>query len=194
MNETNAERWLPVADWEGLYEVSSLGRVRSLPRKDTVGRFHAGKVLRQFPQRDGYLCVGVTYGPRRRLVRVHHLVLEAFHGPRPVRTEARHLNGDRLDNRAVNLAWGTKSENCLDQVRHGTHPSTAKTHCPQGHPYDEANTRVTATGGRACRACEGRERKASKKQRRRRRVNGGTEEPAGSVPRWRRDWRKSAST
>jgi len=55
---------------------------------------------------------------RRRYM--HRLVLEAFVGPAPDGHEARHLNGDRLDNRLVNLKWGTPHENAADKLRHGT--------------------------------------------------------------------------
>jgi len=145
------ERWLPVIGYEGLYEVSDLGRVRSITHTDRLNRLHPGKVLSQFKMTDGYLAVGFTNRPGNR---VHHLVLEAFHDLRPDGTEARHLNGNHLDNRAANLKWGTKSENNRDQVHHGTHPKASRTHCPQGHPYDEANTYITVAGGRQCRACE----------------------------------------
>lgn len=53
--------------------------------------------------------------------RVHRVVLLAFSGnPPSVNSQARHLNGDRTDNRAVNLAWGSNRENCLDARNHGT--------------------------------------------------------------------------
>lgn len=57
-----------------------------------------------------------------RLVKryVHRLVLEIFAGPCPEGMEARHLNGDRHDNRRVNLQWGTKAENAADKIAHGT--------------------------------------------------------------------------
>lgn len=53
---------------------------------------------------------------------IHRLVLEATMGACPEGAEARHLNGDRFDNRAANLAWGTKSENAHDKIAHGTSP------------------------------------------------------------------------
>lgn len=54
------------------------------------------------------------------------------------------------------LYVGTQSDNIFDSVEHGTHRNAAKTHCPQGHPYDEENTLIekTRTGvGRRCRQC-----------------------------------------
>lgn len=62
----------------------------------------------------GYLIVNVL--GKTRLV--HRLVLEAFSGVCPTGLEARHLNGDRKDNRLCNLAWGTREENIEDKKRH----------------------------------------------------------------------------
>jgi hypothetical protein len=53
--------------------------------------------------------------------RMHRVILTAFAGPCPPRMECRHFNGDPLDNRSENLPWGTRSENVMDLVRHGTH-------------------------------------------------------------------------
>ncbi len=60
-------------------------------------------------------------GKRKQFSRpVHLIVLRAFCGERPEGMVARHLNGDRKDNRLSNLAWGTPEENCRDRDRHGT--------------------------------------------------------------------------
>ncbi len=72
----------------------------------------------------GYLHVNIRYGTgraSRRREAVHKLVLLAWHGERPFpRAECRHLNGNALDNRQENLAWGTSKENRADAIRHGT--------------------------------------------------------------------------
>lgn len=52
--------------------------------------------------------------------KVHVLVCEAFHGPRPAGLVVRHLNGNSKDNRATNLQWGTRKQNEADKIRHGT--------------------------------------------------------------------------
>src|SRR5262249_12949164 len=69
--------------------------------------------------------------------------------------EVRHLNGIRTDNRPENLAWGTKSENMQDAVRHGTHLETRKTHCPEGHEYTPENTIMGGRNrkSRGCKKC-----------------------------------------
>lgn len=87
---------------------------------------------------------------------VHRLVAKAFIGPEPAGQEVRHLNGNPSDNRAVNLAYGTRSQNTLDTVRHGTYANgnTSKTHCPLGHEYSEGNTYQMPRGGRQCRTCK----------------------------------------
>ncbi len=89
---------------------------------------------------------------------VHTLVLMAFAGPRPADgMVTRHLNGDKLDNRAANLAWGTVQENIHDKFAHGTDHKTNVTHCPAGHAYDEQNTYRRPDqgvfGNRECRKC-----------------------------------------
>lgn len=53
-------------------------------------------------------------------MKVHHLVLEAFVGPRNAGSEARHLDGDPLNNTPANLAWSSHAENVTDQLKHGT--------------------------------------------------------------------------
>lgn len=75
--------------------------------------------------RDGYKAVtlSVKVGGKRQRHRfeVHRLILKAYGGlPPSAAHEARHLNGDSLDNRPSNLAWGTRLENTADAIRHGT--------------------------------------------------------------------------
>jgi hypothetical protein len=94
------------------YEVSNLGRVRSLARKSP-------SYLKPLPVGGGYLTVILT-GQQRRYI--HRLVLEAFVGPCPPEMEARHVErNDKTDNRLDNLTWGTKLENAADRKGHGTH-------------------------------------------------------------------------
>lgn len=142
-----SEQWAVVTDYPA-YEVSDQGRVRSRRRRGAPGG-----ILRT-PLSSGYPLARLQMpGQPRRQVRVHTLVLEAFVGPRPEGCEARHLDGNPLNAALTNLAWGTHGENNRDQVRHGTHPHASKTHCPAGHPYDEANTYHHPAGDRRCRTC-----------------------------------------
>lgn len=115
---SNMEIWKPVPGFDGLYDVSDQGRVRSLRdahqrKRDLV--LSAANV-------DGYRKVVLMDADgKRNELRVHRLVLLAFVGPpTKAQTHTRHLNGDRVDNRLCNLAWGTPKENGADLSKHGT--------------------------------------------------------------------------
>lgn len=111
------EKWKIVVEAPD-YEVSDHGHVRRC-RPDRLGRM-SGKLLATPLNDKGYPHLNLHVGGRQYLRRVHRLVCEAFHGPRPsLSHEVRHLNGDRTDNRASNLTWGTSTENKLDTARHG---------------------------------------------------------------------------
>ncbi|NBT76718.1 MAG: hypothetical protein EBT15_12290 [Betaproteobacteria bacterium] len=127
------EKWLPVVGWEGLYSVSNLGRVRSEPRLVTRcnGRKYPlkGKMLSPTTNSWGYMQVGLRRPGYEKKVHVHQLVAESFIGPRPVGQETRHGAGGKLDNRLVNLSYGTHAENEADKLRDGTRV------CGTKHPF-----------------------------------------------------------
>lgn len=113
------EEWRSIPNFPH-YEASSLGNIR---RKVGSRYFHRNKAkLKLWPNKDGYLTVGVTGSDGvRRLVMVSRLVAFAFHGiPDFSGAQARHINGDRTDNHPNNLRWGTRLENSADKIRHGT--------------------------------------------------------------------------
>ena len=158
--EPTSENWMPVVGYEGRYEVSDLGRVRSCDRqartRGTSTRFHPGRVLKGVANAGGRVTVSLPDGAGGQKTRlVHHLVLEAFSGPRPDGTEACHWDGDASNNRLSNLRWDSHLSNEADKARHGTHASRKKTHCPLGHPLVEPNLvfNELARGHRRCRAC-----------------------------------------
>lgn len=76
-------------------------------------------------------------------------------GTCPPGLEGCHDNGNHLDNWVNNLYWGTKSDNALDSVRHGTHRNARLTHCNREHLLALPNLRrgELAKGNRACLAC-----------------------------------------
>lgn len=157
------EKWAPVPGWDGLYEVSTRGRVRSLERfsVDSRGRLYRvpGRVRKLSRHPSGYVLVNLCAGGSRRKYQVHRLVLAAFIGPCPEGMETRHLDGDRANNHLENLAWGTPEENTADRVRHGTThaprpgagPRLPET-CPRGHLLEPWNIR-DRPGRRECLAC-----------------------------------------
>lgn len=153
------EEWRPVLGYEGFYEVSSLGSVRSVARVVRASngemRKYPGKVLRQSTAFRGYASVGLRKNTVPRTARVHVLVATAFLQRGLGHTHVRHLNGDPGDNRVENLAWGTPSENGLDTVRHGRNRKANQTHCVNGHEFTPENTatRRDRPRARVCREC-----------------------------------------
>jgi hypothetical protein len=151
------ERWLPIVGYEGFYEVSDLGRVRSLPRVTRDGRRIAGRILALGRHKHGYPVANLWMDNRYRTRTVHALIAEAFLGPVPDGMEVRHVDGDAARCVLLNLTYGTHAENMQDTLRHGTNDHAGRTHCPQGHPYDAENTAVGRRGNgsvfRVCRIC-----------------------------------------
>ena len=156
---TQSEEWRPILGWEGKYEVSNLGNVRSLPRvvqrSDGETRRLSGRMLRPGTSkgRDKYLRVGLCRNGELCMHKVHLLVAEAFIGPRPDGLVCRHLNDDPADNRVENLRWGTVSENQYDSVRNKHHCQSKKTHCKRGHILAGRNLTMGRPGKRDCAAC-----------------------------------------
>lgn len=160
---TEPERWLPVVGYEGLYEVSDLGRVRSVDRfMENIGafgvtrRFYPGRLRTTRASNQGRVEVYLWVNGRKDHKLVQHLVLTAFVGPRPDGMDCCHNDGDSLNNRLDNLRWDSRSANIRDTVRHGTHRNARKTHCKYGHPYSGDNLIVWAhkPNSRACRTCQ----------------------------------------
>jgi len=117
------ETWRIIPGYQGLYEVSDHGRVRSLDRvvqRGDVRQPRRGVVLSPGWSHDGYaLVVLADVAHRRRTWRVHQLVLLAFVGPRPEGHEGLHADGNPGNNIPSNLSWGTSAENRADTIRHG---------------------------------------------------------------------------
>ncbi len=117
------EQWKPVVGYEGLYEVSDLGRVKSLTRtipdktfgtKNITGRF-----LSLTPHRK-YVTVRLSKNHKSINALVHRLVIQAFVGECPEGLEVCHKNGIGTDNQLSNLRYGTHKSNMSDRLEHGT--------------------------------------------------------------------------
>jgi len=156
-----AESWKPVLGYEGFYEVSDQGRVRSLDRVISApGRWgqrlirYSGRVLAPRLDPGGRLRVQLSRDGVQEDRKVHRLVMRAFIGECPEGQEVCHGNGDSKDNRLINLRYDTHSANELDKLAHGTHAMARKTHCKHGHEFTPENTYAQTGGGRGCRACK----------------------------------------
>ena len=134
--------WKSIPDHEGVYEIDSGGNIRNL---------NTGRELRPYLNAGGYR--EVTLG--RKSWRVHRLVLLAFVGPSEL--GVRHLDGDKLNNKLSNLAYGTQRENVHDSMRHGTFKPVVgsrklKEFCVNGHRIEE--TPWAGKNRRLCLTCK----------------------------------------
>ena len=157
MQSTEPEIWKPVVGYEGYYEVSDRGAVRSLDRTDSLGRSRRGKPMKPKTTRQGYRSVGLKRpGEPTRFVQVHRMVLEAFVGPAPDGMMACHWDDVPGNNYLYNLRWDTASANYYDAVRNGRRlghgPGLARL-CKRGHELRAPNLIEKKDGTRRCRAC-----------------------------------------
>ena len=130
-NSQEIEEWRSIEGYEGLYQVSSLGRVRSCDRFAKDGRctrLFRGRVLKPAKNNGGYLQVVLCKDGKQTIFRVHRLVGMAFQdicGEYMNGHEIDHRNTTRTDNRAVNLHWVTSKENSNNPITR-QHYSDAK--------------------------------------------------------------------
>ena len=151
--QQSIEIWKPVVGYEGYYEVSNIGRVRTLHRLDSYGRSIKGRIRKNVLTNRGYLKIMLSKDGKHRTFEVHRLVAQAFLGEPPTgKSLVLHWNDIPDDNRVENLRWGDDSENHWDSIRNGNHVNTNKTHCKHGHPLSGPN--LYRNGNRrACRQC-----------------------------------------
>ena len=121
------EVWKPIRGFEVLYEVSNLGRIRSLDKivdRSTKGRFlQKGKLLTPCDRGNDYLRVCIRIKNKQTTFSVHREVAVAFLGDPPSNShQVNHKNGNKQDNRAKNLEWVTPKENTIHAAKSGLHP------------------------------------------------------------------------
>lgn len=148
---SSGERWIPAYGFKGRYEVSDMGRVRSVPRQVVNGgrvTLEPGRMLRPYIHHSHWKVT--LYGDNKyeRQVFVHVLMLESFVGPRPKGMLGCHNDDNKNNNVLGNLRWDTSQENARDQVRNGIHPETLRKTCDYGHPLDGRSKK-----GRYCKQC-----------------------------------------
>lgn len=158
-NSNGPEEWRPVPDWEGIYEVSNLGRVRSMARvvigRDGRKMRYRTTLLTPSIDKAGYPRINLYRNKSVRRYGVHRLVLSTFVGPCPEGMEALHNDGDPGNSRLDNLRYGSSSENTLDTVLHGNHNNARKAECPRGHALVVENLKpgTLKLGRRECLSC-----------------------------------------
>ena len=103
------EIWKDIEGYEGLYQVSNLGNIKSFPRRGTQARNE--KVLKPTEAPNKYLCVFLYKNGEDKKMLVHRLVAQAFLDNERALPQVNHINGIKSDNRVVNLEWCTAKEN-----------------------------------------------------------------------------------
>lgn len=107
------EKWKDIIGYEGLFQVSNFGRIKSLAKEWTAGNHNSkqrhGDIILKTNKVLGYMHIGLSKNGVRKHHKVHRLVLQAFCGASEL--EANHINGKKDDNRLVNLEYCTPSEN-----------------------------------------------------------------------------------
>jgi hypothetical protein len=162
------EMWRPVVGYEGLYDVSRLGRIRTV-ENPSQGRFARNRSLSV--NQHGYLVVGLCRDGTRLMHRVHRLVAAAFIGPCPAGRVVHHIDHNRSNACAANLMYVTQQENtrlsfAAGRVRKRS-AAIARTRCQRGHEMSDENTHVDRNGRRRCRTCRRETERTRDKERQR---------------------------
>ena len=140
-----SEIWKPVVGYEGLYEISSYGNVRSLDRivikRNGVNHPVFGKMLSERIASTGYKMATIRdLNKQPKTYSVHRLVMEAFCGKRPVGKEVNHIDGNRLNNRLDNLEYVTHTENMKHAFENNLMNITARS--KKVLIYNETGTKI----------------------------------------------------
>lgn len=113
------EVWKPIIGYEGLYEISNIGRVKSLNKVRVNGVWYNEKIIRPKPNKDIYHRVELSKNGKRRIIGVHQLIGWSFIPNPENKPNINHKNGIRNDNRVENLEWCTQKENIQHAWRTG---------------------------------------------------------------------------
>lgn len=119
------EIWKDISGYEGLYQVSNLGRVKSLSRKTKAGIknndwvIRKDKILKVRKETKGYLNVALYKNNIPKSKKIHRLVAEAFIDNVLNKPQINHIDGNKTNNRVENLEWCDNSENQLHAYKMG---------------------------------------------------------------------------
>lgn len=139
------EIWKPIPDYEGFYEVSNLGRVRSVSRfvmNHYTKEWREGKVLKPYVTPQGYYNVKLSKLGVKDKHNIHRLVASAFIPNCENKRTVNHKNGIKTDNRVENLEWATYSENIKHAYDNGLKERKATSFAENHHKTNLKNTDV----------------------------------------------------
>lgn len=121
------EVWKPIVDYEGYYEISSFGRVKSVRRVIEHPSLVNGAKYKTIPERirkpnimKGYHCIALIKDKVTKVFRIHRLVMEHFGEAQPSEEhQVNHIDGNKSNNHIDNLEWVTPKENTLHAIKNG---------------------------------------------------------------------------
>lgn len=151
----NNETWKDIKGYENLYQVSNMGRVKSLKRLilSPTGNYYSKEKIMTINQNDGigYVKIRLFKNSKSKPVRIHRLVAEAFIPNPENKKDVNHKNGIKHDNRAENLEWATRSENEIHSVKVlGKKHFTKKTMCVETGEVFNSITEAAKRYNTAC--------------------------------------------
>lgn len=113
------ETWLPVPQYEGMYEISNFGNLRSLSRKSKNGRNKKDQLI-GFIDSKGYKACNLRKNKKMKRFFIHDLVLLAFVGKKSAKFHVCHNDGNPANANLKNLRYDTPKNNMLDKIKHST--------------------------------------------------------------------------
>jgi len=141
--EIEVEYWKDIKGYKGLYQVSNLGRIKSLERitkYQNSKRRVKEKIKGTFTGKKGYERVELSKNGQNRKYNVHTLVAKAFLNKKSEKSEVNHINGVKTDNRVENLEWCTHTENIQHMIKCGrkvTYKGKDHKGSKEVHQYDK---------------------------------------------------------
>lgn len=113
------EIWKDIKGYEGMYQVSNLGRVKSLDRVGVDGKKYKGRERKVIVGKVGYKVVDLYIGGKRETKSIHRLIAESFIPNTNDNPEVNHIDHDKLNNSIENLEWVTRRENFNAAIKYG---------------------------------------------------------------------------
>ena len=132
--EKMEEIWKDIEGYDGEYQVSNLGRIKSFKMK--FGKQPTETIMMLQPEQSGYMRVCLVKNKKPKCVPVHRIVAEAFIPNTENKPVIDHINGNRTDNRVENLRWCTHSENSQNTKYGSARWNSIKVKDNQGHVFD----------------------------------------------------------
>ena len=145
------EVWKDVDGFQGVLQVSNLGRVRTLDhyvrhQREQYKKFVKGKIRKLMIGNSGYYYIMLTYNAKNYHLQVHRMVAKAFIPNEFNKPQVNHKNHNKLDNRVENLEWCTPSENMIHAYKNNLIPLNKIGHSGKSNPSARAVDAYTKDG------------------------------------------------